>query len=91
MRKMIIHSPTGYRSRERRLPTGIEERQLRRLQHRIAHLAALMKLNAVRGTGTVKFPPDGNLEVGKNENMPTRHTVRIRIREDADPERRGSW
>ena len=91
MRKMIIHSLTGYRSEERRLPARIEERQLRRLQHRIAHLAALMKLNAIQGTGAVKFPPDGNLEVGKNENKPKQDTVRIRIRQEADPERRGSW
>lgn len=49
-----------------RTKRDIEERQLRRLHHRIAHLAALMRLNMIRGTGrAVKFPPDGNLE-GKN-------------------------
>lgn len=58
-----------------------EDRQLRRMHRRIAHLAALMKLRSVMGGGAVnggsKFPPDGNLSVrvdphgGKNENEKT--------------------
>ena len=72
---MIIHSPVGWkgtdpppgRKKHRQLTASdrranIAERQLRRLQHRIAHLAALMRLNAIRGSG--KFPSDGNLRHG---------------------------
>lgn len=59
---MVVHSPVGYRNEGKPART-LRDRQLRRLQKRIAHLAALLRLNAVRGTG--KFPSGGNLG-GKN-------------------------
>lgn len=63
----------------------VAERRMRRMQLRVAHLGALLRLKAVTGTGRrFKFPSDGNLTAdgGKNEFF-----VTVRC----GPGRRGSW
>ena len=60
----------------------VAERRMRRMQLRVAHLGALLRLKAVTDTGRrFKFPSGGNLAADGGKNGP------LFLR----PDRRGSW